>query len=120
VTLLRSATRAARRLALRALPFSVLAAAAAAALPRTAVAQTLEGRVVRGDAGVPGAFVQLHRVTREAAGVVGEGVSGPGGAFRLPLPEADTAGFTVFFATALAEGVRYFGRPVHPGEPIGD
>jgi hypothetical protein len=120
VNSLRSATRVARRLALRALPFAALAATTAAAVPRTAPAQTLEGRVVRADAGVPGASVQLHRVTRETAGVVAEGVSGPGGAFRMPLPEADTAGFTVFFATALADGVRYFGRPVHPNEPIGD
>jgi hypothetical protein len=43
--------------------------------------------------------------------------SGAEGRFRVALPPVDTAaGFTVFFATAQAMGVRYFGPVLHAGE----
>ena len=88
----------------------------AGALP--AAAQTLEGRVERGGEGVPGVPVELHRVTRDSAGAVASATTGPGGAFTLPLPPTDTAGFTVLFATAEHLGVRYFGTPLHSSDAL--
>jgi hypothetical protein len=107
---------AGRRAALRAIPAAALAALLALAAPPPAEAQTLSGRVVRGEAGVAGAPVQLHRVTRDSAGVVADGVAAADGRFRFALPPVDTTAFAVFFATALAEGVRYFGPALHPGD----
>lgn len=79
-----------------------------------AEAQVIAGRVTRAGAPEAGAVVELHRVTRNTRGPVAKVTSGPGGAFSLPLPPVqDTAGFTVFFATAIADGVRYFGPVVH-------
>lgn len=99
----------------------VLFAAAAAALapfPSAAAQQPLAGRIVRPDGSTrAGVRVQLHRVTQTARGQIDSTVSGPGGAFAFRLPKADTtAGFTVFFATAMADGVRYFGPAIHPNE----
>jgi hypothetical protein len=86
--------------------------------PPAAAQRPLVGRVLRDGVGVPGVGVQLHRVTRVSRGQVDSTVSGPGGRFTLPVPPVDTAaGFTVFFATALADGVRYFGPAIHPDEP---
>jgi hypothetical protein len=87
---------------------------AASALP--AAAQTrLDGRVVRDGRGVAGVAVQLHRVTRDARGQIDSTVSGADGRFAMTLPRVDSAaGFTVFFTTAIAGRVRYFGPAVHP------
>ncbi len=89
---------------------------ALAALSSPAAAQTLAGRVTRAGTPAPGLEVELHRVTRNTRGPVAKVASGPGGTFSIPLPAVqDTAGFTVFFATAIADGVRYFGPVVHGG-----
>ena len=83
-----------------------------------APAQGLRGRVVLGEAGVGGVPVTLHRVTPDSSGPVGTAASGPDGAFAFTLPAADSAaGFRVFFATAEFRGIRYFGPPLHPGDP---
>jgi hypothetical protein len=111
VTPFRRAREAARPAAARLAFVFLLAAAAAPAAGQ----EPLVGRVVREGQGVSGVAVQLHRVTRVSRGQVDSAVSGPGGRFTLPLPPVDTAaGFTVFFATAVADGVRYFGPAVHP------
>lgn len=117
MTRLRRAREAARPTAAR-LAF-VLAALAALVQPARAAAQRpLAGRVVREGQGVAGVAVQLHRVTQASRGQIDSTVSGAGGRFTLPLPPVDpAAGFTVFFATAVADGVRYFGPAVHPDEP---
>jgi hypothetical protein len=81
-----------------------------------AAAQDLVGQVRLGERGAAEVEVELHRVTRDSAGVVGRTRTAGGGAFRMPVPAADTTGFTVFFATASYQGVRYFGPPLHPGE----
>ncbi|HEX8245021.1 MAG TPA: hypothetical protein VF541_16040 [Longimicrobium sp.] len=108
-----AARRAAARLAL------VLLLAAALA-PPLAAQRALNGRVVQGGRGVAGVRVQLHRVTRDTRGQIDSAVSGPGGRFSVALPPVDTAaGFTVFFATAISGGVRYFGPAVHPDDPGG-
>ncbi|HEX8454951.1 MAG TPA: hypothetical protein VF647_22935 [Longimicrobium sp.] len=102
---------AARRKAGR---LAVVLALFACALP--ADAQVIAGRVTRAGTPEPGLVVELHRVTRNTRGPVGKVTSGPGGAFSIPLPPVqDSAGFTVFFATAIANGVRYFGPVVHGG-----
>ncbi|HEX2204576.1 MAG TPA: carboxypeptidase-like regulatory domain-containing protein [Longimicrobium sp.] len=96
---------------------ALLALAPAASLPAQGV---LQGRVVQGERGVAGAAVELHRVTPGARGVAARATSGADGSFRVTLPPPDTAGFTVFFATAWKDGVRYFGRALHPEETPGD
>ena len=107
------ARRAARTAARLAPAFLLLALTAA-----PAAAQSLSGRVTRGGEGEAGVSVELHRVSTGARGVVGRATTGPGGEFRIPLPPADTAqgGFNVVFATAVVDGVRYFGPALHPGE----
>jgi hypothetical protein len=86
--------------------------------------QLLQGRVVRAadSAGLGRVRVTLHRVTRRASGPVDSTLTAPDGSFRVTLPpaEADAAGggFNVFFATAEVEGVRYFGRALHAGDPL--
>lgn len=113
----RTAREAARPLAAR---LALVFLALALSLP-AAAQQPLAGRVVRAGRGVPGIAVQLHRVTRDARGQIDSTMSGPDGAFTLPLPKVDpAAGFTVFFTTALAGRVRYFGPAVHPDQPTGD
>jgi hypothetical protein len=83
-----------------------------------AAQRVLNGRVVKDGAGAAGVRVQLHRVTRETRGQIDSTVSGADGRFSMPLPRPDpNAGFTVFFATAIADGVRYFGPAVHPEDP---
>ncbi|HYR06149.1 MAG TPA: hypothetical protein VEQ60_00170 [Longimicrobium sp.] len=113
--------RAARRTARRPLSLMhLLAAALAAALSFSSSAHaqaTLTGRVVKGGAGVVNAPVELHRVTRDTSGLIARTVSGPDGGFTFPVPPADTGGFNVVFATAMVEGVRYFGPALHPGDP---
>lgn len=100
-----------------------LRAAAAACLLALAAAsplaaQRLQGRVVldgRGAAGVP---VTLHRVTADSSGPVAAGTSAADGSFSFALPPSPgPGGFSVLFATAELHGVRYFGPPLHPGEP---
>jgi hypothetical protein len=113
VTRFRRAREAARPAAARLAFVFLLAALAAPAAGQ----QPLVGRVVREGRGAAGVAVQLHRVTRASRGQVDSTVSGADGRFSIPLPPVDTAaGFTVFFATALADGVRYFGPAVHPEE----
>ncbi|HEY0093839.1 MAG TPA: hypothetical protein VGB96_05920, partial [Archangium sp.] len=90
---------------------------ALALLATPAAAQTLAGRVTRAGSLAEGLTVELHRVTRNTRGPVTRVTTGQGGAFSIPLPPVqDTAGFTVFFATATADGVRYFGPVVHGGK----
>jgi hypothetical protein len=116
VTPLRRCREAARRTAARlALVFALLAPSFA---PPLAAQRTLNGRVVKDGRGAPGIAVQLHRVTSNTRGQIDSAVSGPDGRFAMPLPPIDpAAGFTVFFATAIADGVRYFGPAVHPDDP---
>ncbi|HEX6911063.1 MAG TPA: hypothetical protein VF142_11745 [Longimicrobium sp.] len=113
--------RAARLGARRPFPLlrSLLAVLAGMHLfPSAAHAQgTLAGRVVRAGAGVPNVPVELHRVASDTSGMLATGTAGPDGRFTFALPPTDTAaGFTVFFATAMVDGVRYFGPALHPGE----
>ena len=111
--------RAAHRKARRPLwlPF-VHAALAALLFSSAAAAQTtLAGRVVKAGRGVPGAPVELHRVARDTSGLLATAVTGADGGFTFAVPPADTAGFTVVFAAAMVDGVRYFGPALHPGEP---
>lgn len=79
--------------------------------------QELRGRVQRNGDGAPGVGVTLHRVTAAGSGPIARGRTDADGRFRFTVPPADTAGFTVFFATADYLGVRYFGPPLHPGDP---
>ncbi len=111
--------RAARRTARRPLSLMLLLAAAlAAALSfSSAAAQTLTGRVVKSGQGVAGAPVELHRVARDTSGLLARAVSGADGRFTFRVPPADTGGFNVVFATAMVNGVRYFGPALHPGDP---
>jgi hypothetical protein len=101
---------------------AVLALLLVATARPAAAQQLLSGRVVRAadSAGVGGARVVLHRVTRTASGPVDSTVAAPDGSFRMSVPPAQPdpsgQGFTVFFATAEVEGVRYFGRPLHAGD----
>ncbi|HEX2187782.1 MAG TPA: hypothetical protein VHG51_02730 [Longimicrobiaceae bacterium] len=100
-----------------ALRAGVLASLLALAAPPLA-AQELLGRVELGGRGVGGVPVTLHRVTSDSSGPVGTGATAPDGTFALSVPPADSAaGFTVYFATAELHGVRYFGGPLHPGDP---
>lgn len=98
-------------------------AALLALLPSALPAQgVLAGRVVRGGPdgpGVAGAPVELHRVARDSSGQVGSAVTGADGSFRFELPPAAEGGFTVFFAAATVDGVRYFGPALHPGDEAG-
>lgn len=87
-----------------------------ASAPLAAAQGTLEGRVVRAGATVPGAAVELHRVATDTSGLLATGRADAQGRFRFPLPAVDSGGFTVFFATAMVDGVRYFGPALHPGE----
>ncbi|HZG43804.1 MAG TPA: hypothetical protein VEY93_12635, partial [Longimicrobium sp.] len=84
-----------------------------------AIAQdVVSGRVVRGGQGVAGATVELHRVSSDTSGLVARTTSAPGGGFRFTLPaRTDTATFTVFFAAAMVDGVRYLGPALHPNQP---
>jgi hypothetical protein len=106
--------------------FAALALLLLMALP-AAAQQALAGRVVRAGAPVAGAPITLHRVTRQASGPVAASRSAADGSFRIDIPPAPPAppaaaggAFTVYFATAEVEGVRYFGRPLHAGEAAGD
>ena len=99
-------------------PALLLLALLALACAAPAAAQRLHGRVLRGERPVPGVPVELHRVTKSGAGVVQNGVSGADGSFTFSLPPADTGGFTVLFATAFHQGVRYFGSPLHSSESL--
>jgi hypothetical protein len=82
--------------------------------------ESLDGRVTLADRGVSGVEVELHRVTQATSGVIDRITTDADGRFRFTLPPLDTTGFTVYFATAEHGSVRYFGRPIHPGEDPGD
>jgi hypothetical protein len=100
--------------ALRAALFLSVTALAAAPVH----AQRLAGRVQLGEQGVGEVPVTLHRVTRDSSGAVTSVRSAADGSFTLDLPATDPeAGFNVLFATAEFRGVRYFGPPLHSGEP---
>lgn len=113
-------TRAARCTACRPFPLPTLLLALAAGLlsfSAPAAAQTaVTGRVVRGGAPVPNVPVELHRVATDTSGMIATGTADGEGRFRFTLPKVDSAaGFNVFFATAMVDGVRYFGPALHPG-----
>lgn len=95
--------------------------AGAASAPSAAPARALTsvtGRVVRDGKGVPGASVELHRVASDTSGRVGATATGADGVFTFRLPPPDpNAKFSVFFATAMVDGVRYFGPALHPSDP---
>lgn len=83
-----------------------------------AAQQTLRGTVLRGGTGVGDIPVTMHQVTRDTAGAVATARTDATGRFTLPFPKSDSvAGFNVVFVTAEYQGVRYFGPPVHSGEP---
>lgn len=100
----------------RALPAArvgaLLWALAAFTTPAPVRAQSLEGRVVHGVTGaaVPGARVELHRVTAEGGSVADSARSGDDGGFRFSLSAADGA---VWLAAARYRGVLYFGPALH-------
>jgi hypothetical protein len=81
-----------------------------------AAQSTVTGRVVRAGAGVPNAAVELHRVATDTSGLLQTATADADGRFSFTLPKVDTTGFNVFFATAMVDGVRYFGPALHPGE----
>jgi len=102
---------------LRDLAISCAAALAVAASALPAHGQgRLQGRIEKDSSGVADVAVTLHRVTRDSAGAVSTTRSSAGGVFSFTLPPADTAGFTVFFATAEYQGIRYFGPPLHSSD----
>jgi hypothetical protein len=86
----------------------------------TGGAQQLSGRVEKAGRGVAEVPVTLHRVTRDSSGVVAQSRSGEGGQFQFNPPPPAADGFTVYFATAEWQGVRYFGPPLHPTDGRGD
>ena len=112
--------RAARSTARRPFPLMLSLLALVAGMlsfsPPAAAQGTVTGRVVRAGAGVPNAAVELHRVATDTSGILATGTADGEGRFTFTLPPADSAGFTVFFATAMVDGVRYFGPALHPGE----
>jgi hypothetical protein len=113
------AARDARRLSPLLLSCLAVLAAGLLTLPAIAQAQTtLQGRVVRAGAGVPNAAVELHRVGSDTSGMLAAGTAGADGRFAFAVPAADSAAFTVYFATATVDGVRYFGPALHPGDPV--
>jgi len=79
----------------------------------------IEGTVILGGQPLPEASVDLHRVTRDTAGVVSRTEADAEGSFRfeesLDIPPG---GFVVHFTTAEHLGVRYFGPPVHGDERV--
>jgi hypothetical protein len=80
----------------------------------------LRGRVVLEAEPVAAVPVTLHRVTAQESGVIATTVSDPSGRFQFRVPPPDSAGFTVYFTTADYLSVRYFGQPIHPGDPRED
>lgn len=86
------------------------------ALPAQVYAQSLEGRVVHGVTGVsvPGAEVELHRVTAEGGSVADSAQSAADGGFRFSLSSAAGA---VWLAAARYQGVLYFGPALHSSPP---
>lgn len=106
-------------------PAGLAAQAAPAPVPPAAAGfaafpEVLRGQVLLYGTPVTGAPVTLHRVTSGAAGALDSVLTDAAGTFSFALPPADTAGFTVFFTTATFRGVRYFGRPLHPGDAGAD
>lgn len=76
--------------------------------------ESVQGTVVKDGEAVPGALVELHRVTRDTAGAVSRTEADHLGRFRFVLQPPDVASsFTVHFATVEHLGVRHFGPPVH-------
>ncbi|HEX6037175.1 hypothetical protein [Longimicrobium sp.] len=114
----RAARLSARRPFPRLLALLALVAGILAPFAPAAAQSTLNGRVVRAGGAVPNVAVELHRVATDTSGMIATGRADAQGNFRFDVPRADTAaGFTVFFATAMVDGVRYFGPALHPGEP---
>jgi hypothetical protein len=109
---IRSDRGAARRRACR---LAAVCALLAGALPGAAQS-VLAGRVELAGAPVPNASLELHRVTDRQRGVIRRFSADAKGAFSVTLPPAEPTGFTVYFATALVRGVRYFGPALHGGE----
>lgn len=82
--------------------------------------QELSGRVQNAGRGVAGVPVTLHRVTHDSSGAVAKSRTGADGRFGFNPPPPAASGFTVYFATAEWQGVRYFGPPLHPTDDRGD
>jgi hypothetical protein len=101
-------------------PASLADATAQSATVATESQEVLRGRVVKDGAPVAGVAITLHRVTSTVSGELETRSTGPDGGFEFRLPRADTASFSVFFATAEYQAVRYFGRPLHPDEVAGE
>jgi hypothetical protein len=101
-------------------PSSLTVAAAQSAPGAGDSLEVLRGRVVKDGAPVAGVAITLHRVTPTVSGELETRSTGADGGFEFRLPRADTASFSVFFATAEYQAVRYFGRPLHPDEVAGD
>ncbi len=74
----------------------------------------LFGRVVHDGVGVPGNPVALHRITPQESGEIASTTTDENGAFAFPLEPVPGASFTVYFATADYQSVRFFGHPLHP------
>ncbi|CAN5756174.1 hypothetical protein BH23GEM8_BH23GEM8_18470 [soil metagenome] len=87
---------------------------------QTPLGGELRGQIVLDSAGVSGVDIELHRVTTATSGVIDRTTSDASGRFTFRLPPIDTVGFTVFFATAEFNTVRYFGRPLHPSDDPGE
>ena len=74
----------------------------------------LNGTVSRGDAGVAGVEVTLHRVGPDTAGVLDVQSAGTSGSFtfRLPRLPNPAASDEVYFASVEYLGIMYFGPPI--------
>lgn len=99
---------AARRRGARLVAFFALLALAA-----PAAGQPLSGTVVQGTRPVAGAPLEVHRVTPGERGIVRSLESDAAGRFTATLPPPADSGFTVYFVTALVNGVHYFGPVLH-------
>lgn len=100
------------RAASRSVATALLTVIAVFSAPGTARAQSLEGRVVHGVTGaaVPGAEVELHRVTADGGNVADSARSAGDGSFRFRLAPVEGA---VWLAAARYRGVLYFGPALH-------
>lgn len=76
----------------------------------------IEGLVVSGPDSLPrpAIDVELHRVTPDSGGVVGETISRADGSFLLDIAREENSG-AVWLAVARHLGISYFGPPVHSG-----
>lgn len=115
-------------LVLAALLLAALARPAAAQAPSVALApdgppRSVAGRIVRpgarGDQGVPGVMVTLHRVGPERSGPLDSARTGADGryAFRYQPSGSEDA---IYFVSAMHAGIAYFGTPLRERTVAGD